>query len=191
MDPVMDLEQNARDPQGWNRYAYVGNRPTRILDPDGRAWGLLLKALRVIVKGGNLAATAYETWDDIKTVGSSESSSWERVVAGVNILSPIDLRKGSRAAKAAVRRAEDAAADAGDGLRRLPRNAHTTTDPLEAYRRLEKYHGVSAQVASERLHQIKRAAGLGGADSVTFDLTGNVYDQFGVWIGSLTQGGGG
>ncbi len=27
------------DPQSWNRYSYVGNRPTIIIDPTGLAWG--------------------------------------------------------------------------------------------------------------------------------------------------------
>jgi RHS repeat-associated protein len=37
VDPVMDLDDAVVDPQRWNRYAYVTNRPTQFVDPDGRA----------------------------------------------------------------------------------------------------------------------------------------------------------
>lgn len=71
----------------------------------------------------------------------------------------------------------------------LPSNARSTNNPHEIYRRLERYHGVDSNTASDRLHQIKQQAGLGGADDVRLDLTGNVYDQAGNWLGSLAQGG--
>ena len=36
VDTKVDLEQNAANPQRWNRYAYVTNSPLRHVDPDGR-----------------------------------------------------------------------------------------------------------------------------------------------------------
>jgi hypothetical protein len=36
--------------------------------------------------------------------------------------------------------------------------------------------------------EIKAAAGHGTADNVIFELTGNIYDRLGHWIGSLTEG---
>jgi len=36
VDPILDVEQAQVDPQRWNRYAYVTNRPLRFTDPDGR-----------------------------------------------------------------------------------------------------------------------------------------------------------
>ena len=67
-----------------------------------------------------------------------------------------------------------------------------TTSENFIFGRLQKYHGISPEIASERLHAIKEAAGRGGAANVAFDLTGNVYDpDSGEWLGSLTQGGGG
>lgn len=72
---------------------------------------------------------------------------------------------------------------------RLPANARTTIDPQEVYRRLERYNGIDPVKASDRLHEIKRSAGFGAADNVIFDLSGNVYDQAGNLIGSLTVGG--
>ena len=69
----------------------------------------------------------------------------------------------------------------------LPKNARTTTDWSEISRRLQKYHGVDVAKASERLHKIKAGLGMGGASNVVFDLTGNVYNKLGEYIGSLTK----
>lgn len=67
----------------------------------------------------------------------------------------------------------------------------STTDEREVFRRLAKYHGISAVTASERLHRIKQDAGRSPDDNVLFDLTGNVFDPDTLeWVGSLTAGGG-
>jgi len=58
------------------------------------------------------------------------------------------------------------------------------------YKRLERFHGIGEELASERLHEIKCRAGYGGDDNVVLDFTGNVYDPGSLrWIGSLTEGG--
>jgi hypothetical protein len=38
----MLIERNLADPQSWNRYVYVRNNPLRYVDPDGRAFVLVL-----------------------------------------------------------------------------------------------------------------------------------------------------
>ncbi|MDP9178985.1 MAG: hypothetical protein M3O61_15005, partial [Gemmatimonadota bacterium] len=36
VDPYLDLHKATRNPQNWNRYAYVRNNPINLVDPDGR-----------------------------------------------------------------------------------------------------------------------------------------------------------
>jgi hypothetical protein len=60
----------------------------------------------------------------------------------------------------------------------------------EVFRRLERFHGIDPNLASDRLHAIKRISGRAAMDNVIFDLTGNVYDPLTLeWLGSLTEGG--
>jgi hypothetical protein len=54
------------------------------------------------------------------------------------------------------------------------------------FRHLADHHGVDLFAASERLHRIKQAQGLGPADDVYLGLTGDVYDpKSGEFIGNL------
>ncbi len=78
---------------------------------------------------------------------------------------------------------------AEEGAAEIP--GHPFTGPnaaRDAFKHLEKYSGVDPIVASERLHQIKEAAGLGPADNAIIGRTGDVYNPYtGERIGSLTQ----
>jgi hypothetical protein len=68
---------------------------------------------------------------------------------------------------------------------------HVATHPIEyVYKHLEKYHGIPAHVASNRLHRIKEQNGLPADFDLLFHKTGNVYrtdDR--ACVGSLTFGG--
>ena len=38
VDPVLDKDVALKNPQAWNRYAYVGNNPLTVIDPSGLGW---------------------------------------------------------------------------------------------------------------------------------------------------------
>ncbi len=76
------------------------------------------------------------------------------------------------------------------GVLQHSRPARTTKEIEEVFNHLEKHHGVNRKLASERLHKIKQENGLGGADNVVLDYTGNVYNPKTLeLLGSLTEGG--
>lgn len=78
----------------------------------------------------------------------------------------------------------------GEPIRRLGSLRHSTTNVEQVFNNLQRNHGIDRNLASERLHAIKRSAGMRGADNVLFDRTGNVYSPTTrEWLGSLTQGG--
>jgi hypothetical protein len=53
---------------------------------------------------------------------------------------------------------------------------------------LERYHGLDATIASNRLHKIKAQAGLGATDEVVIGRTGDVYNALTrERLGSLTD----
>ena len=59
-----------------------------------------------------------------------------------------------------------------------------------AFQHLERFHGVDPKVASNRLHVLKRQAGLGPADDAIIGRTGDVYNPYtGERLGSLTDPG--
>lgn len=60
--------------------------------------------------------------------------------------------------------------------------------PQQAYKHLERFHGIPPSVARNRLHKLKEQAGLGPADDVAIGRTGDVYDaQTGDHLGTLTD----
>ncbi|MEM1025990.1 MAG: Hint domain-containing protein [Myxococcota bacterium] len=72
----------------------------------------------------------------------------------------------------------------------LPKSARLTQDVDDVFSRPSKNHGIDPKLAGERLHDMKTANGLGGADNVVFDMTGNVFNpKTGELMGTLTEGG--
>lgn len=65
-----------------------------------------------------------------------------------------------------------------------------TPDFDEIVAHLARHCGISRELASERLHAIKRAFNRGGAENVMFGYSGDVFDPTtGELLGSLTLGG--
>ena len=68
------------------------------------------------------------------------------------------------------------------------KNFDGETGPAEAFAHLKKYHSIDPRVASNRLHKLKTAGGLGAADNVVIGRTGDVYNPInGERLGSLTD----
>jgi RHS repeat-associated protein len=78
----------------------------------------------------------------------------------------------------------------GNAGRLLPQNARIFQNIRDAFSHLQRYHGIDPVTASERLHAIKAAWGLGPAENVLVDRTGGVWHSVTrEFLGSLTEGG--
>ncbi len=72
----------------------------------------------------------------------------------------------------------------------LPNDAKLSRDKDDIFKNLDQNHGISNDIASERLHKLKEANGLRGDEDVIIDRTGNVFNSHtGEKMGSLTEGG--
>jgi RHS repeat-associated protein len=67
VDPNVDVEKNLREPQRWNRYAYVTNNPMKYADPDGRDKTIYF------LGGLNHQITAYEEVSELQDFVQSEA----------------------------------------------------------------------------------------------------------------------
>lgn len=108
VDPVTALS----DPVGYfGRYHYANNNPYTFTDPDGRAWGLAAKVVKVIVKGGDVAATFAGAVEDTKVLFSRDATGGQRLMAAgslaTEVASPVSARD-VKAGIAAVDKASDA-----------------------------------------------------------------------------------
>lgn len=70
-----------------NRFNYGANNPLKNVDPDGR--GAIPKLIKLIVKGGDIAATVAGVVEDAKTVCNPKASTFDRVIAGVSLASEL------------------------------------------------------------------------------------------------------
>src|SRR6185312_15659638 len=100
--PYADLS----DPQSLNLYGYVRNRPTFAVDGDGHS--MWTKALKILIKGGQIGAALNAGKQDIKTVFDSSKTPMQRIEAFGNA--------GSEFLPLSVHDAEDVGNLAGKGL---------------------------------------------------------------------------
>lgn len=179
---------------GINVYEYAASDPINLIDPTGLdPWsgdaiveslamheGMLSPAdvhrnSMARFWGGFLGLTT------LATVGPSIAE----IAAGA-----LELAAGCGASGGMGANAPGIAKNLSSAARTLPSNARSTTNAQEVFRRLQKFNGISPELASDRLHAIKSAMGFGGADNVLFDLSGGVYHPTTrLFLGSLTEGG--
>jgi hypothetical protein len=171
---------------GLNLYGYANGDPVNYSDPfglcpefiTGRPCGtafaigvgfvpVIGDAIDII---GALAGRDLLTGEDIGGVG-----------VGVTIAGTIFGGSGKLA--------REGADLAGDAIRRIPGNPFRGANaPQRAFDHLEKYSGLDPNVASARLHRLKRAGNLGGDDDVVIGRTGDVYNALtGEHLGTLTD----
>ncbi|NNU14777.1 RHS repeat-associated core domain-containing protein [Parvularcula sp. ZS-1/3] len=86
----------------FGRYAYAANDPVNKLDPDGRAWGLASKVLKVAIKGGDIGATFAGAAADLKTIRSGTTVSARALAVAslaTEVFSPVSARDAKAGAK--------------------------------------------------------------------------------------------
>jgi RHS repeat-associated protein len=180
-------------------YGYVDGDPLNGADPAGLVsnWSIVKQAV------AHPMGSFFTGWNSMTTKEKIADASLPVVLplaaAACWIYCPAAIIAGTaglqRAGSWVAQRCADLGGETGsiggDGIERLGANARSTSSFDEIARRLSQFNGISADAASERLHAIKAAYGLGGADNVLFDLSGNVYDATTrELLGRLTEGGG-
>jgi hypothetical protein len=91
-----------------NLYAYVGNDPVNIVDPNGEfGLGVAAKVLKVVFKGGDMASTFAGAVSDAQTLTSSDASIGERAIAAASLISEVASPVSARDVKAAADKGGD------------------------------------------------------------------------------------
>jgi len=188
-------------------YTYCGGNPTTLADPTGLAsWSGALDWVNENLNPVYLAINGYANAVSAALNGKSWWTSFSYGMQGAlgvadtaliatggagfvgGLVDGIDWASLAARFRGIDWRSEAGFIDFGAGSG--GKGPTFTRDVKWVYDHLEDYHGIDRNLAGERLHAIKPGWGVGAAEDVVFDLTGNVYDAVtGEWIGSLTAGG--
>ena len=162
VDPVLDVNSAVDDPQRWNRYSYVANRPLKFIDRDGRNPFLIIPIVYGLYE---LGSTAYDAYTTYRTIADPKSSANEKLLTtGLFLAGALPGVPGGAASvgREAIRHVDDVA-DAAAILSRTPTDRliqHVTRDDLVGAAR-EVATGI--QHGGQHLKEVREAArGLRG-----------------------------
>ena len=80
-------DQHPENPQSWNLYQYAYNNPLANVDRDGRS--VWTKAIKLLLKGGDIALTVKDVVADFKTASNVDLPWSTRLLADASILSEV------------------------------------------------------------------------------------------------------
>ena len=98
IDPVTFMSTG--DPRYFNRYAYAANDPVNMIDPDGQAFGVASKVVKVAIKGDDIGSVLAGGIEDAKTLTGRNVSLGRRLAAGASLATEIFSPVSARDAKA-------------------------------------------------------------------------------------------
>ena len=98
IDPVTFMSTG--NPRYFNRYAYAANDPVNMIDPDGQAFGVASKVVKVAIKGGDIGSVLAGGIEDAKTLTGRNVSLGRRLAAGASLATEIFSPVSARDAKA-------------------------------------------------------------------------------------------
>jgi RHS repeat-associated protein len=157
VDPALDTRKPLVDPQLWNRYTYVGNKPFRYVDPDGKepiTVGLVLWGIYEI------GSTIYDAYTAYRTLNDPNASAAERSITTGGLLAGIVLPGGGYGStgRAIVRRGAKIA-DAGDtgfhSFSAFKRAFGPAGENMDWHHIVEQTAGNVSQFGPEAIHDAK------------------------------------
>jgi len=99
IDPVVT---DANSGTSFNRYAYANNSPYKYLDADGRIAKLVVSAVKLAIKGGDIGSTVSGIVENVATIASPTASLGQKAMAVADIALDVTTGVNAKDIKAGV-----------------------------------------------------------------------------------------